>query len=49
MTSDEREDEGAAAADDDRFDPPEEVWGTDGEVPILEREVEFIDEDLIVK
>jgi hypothetical protein len=49
MTIDERDDDFAATVDDDPFDPPEEVWGSEGEVPTLERDVEFVDEDLIIK
>ena len=38
-----------AAVDDHTVDQPEDFWGTDGEVPTIDGDVEFVDEDLIIK
>jgi len=49
MPIDERDDDFMVAVDDYTADQPEDFWGTDGEVPTIDRDVEFVDEDLIIK
>ena len=49
MPIDERDDDFEAAVDDHTVDQPEDFWGTDGEVPTIDGDVEFVDEDLIIK
>lgn len=49
MTIDEHDDDLVAAVDDRTADLPEDVSGTEGEVPTIDRDVEFVDEDLIIK
>ena len=49
MPIDERDDDLEAAVDDNTVDLPEDSWGTEGEVPTIDGDVEFVDEDLIIK